>query len=77
MDVISYLSAAAFETRVCGKKTIEVDALKKITEYPTTPDSSPYIKRFWRVFKGFSQEERQIYLKFVWGRTRLPIVASS
>ena len=29
---------------------------------------------FWRVFEErFSEEERQLYLKFVWGRTRLPI----
>ena len=29
---------------------------------------------FWRVFEErFTEEERQLYLKFVWGRTRLPI----
>ena len=28
---------------------------------------------FWRVFESFSQENRSLYLKFVWGRTRLPI----
>ena len=27
---------------------------------------------FWRVFESFTDEERTMYLKFVWGRSRLP-----
>jgi hypothetical protein len=28
---------------------------------------------FWNVFKTLTEEERSQYLKFVWGRSRLPI----
>ncbi len=28
---------------------------------------------FWQVFATLSNEERQMYLKFVWGRSRLPM----
>ena len=29
--------------------------------------------RFWRVFESYTEEEKSDYLKFVWGRTRMPI----
>ena len=31
-----------------------------------------YAKWFWEVLTDFSREERQLFLRFVWGRTRLP-----
>ena len=31
------------------------------------------IKNFWRVLEEFSNEERSLYLRFVWGRSRLGI----
>jgi len=30
------------------------------------------VQRFWRVFENWTHEERSLYLKFVWGRNRLP-----
>ena len=73
MDSISYLSAKTIENRVCGKKTLEVEQLKAITVYKNVEESHAVIQRFWRVFEGFTQDYRALYLKFVWGRTRLPI----
>ena len=31
------------------------------------------MKKFWKILNGFTNEERMLYLKFVWGRTRLPL----
>jgi hypothetical protein len=31
------------------------------------------VKQFWKVFATLSEEERSLYLKFVWGRARLPV----
>ena len=31
------------------------------------------IKYFWLAMEKFSNEERILYLKFVWGRSRLPL----
>lgn len=61
------------ESRACGQKTIEIDKLKAITEYSGANEKSPIIKRFWRVLTAFDDDQRQMYLKFVWGRSRLPI----
>ena len=31
-----------------------------------------FVRYFWRVMESFSDDERSKFLKFVWGRTRLP-----
>ena len=60
--------------RACGPKTIDIAKLKSITTYSRCTADSEIIQRFWRVFeKDFTEEERQAYLKFVWGRSRLPM----
>ena len=73
LDLISYLTPAAIEIRACGEKTIEVERLKAITSYPNCDNNHEIVGRFWRAFESFSSEERSLYLKFVWGRNRLPI----
>ena len=60
--------------RACGSKEIDVARLKSITSYPHCDASHEIVGRFWRVFESFSHEERSNYLKFVWGRNRLPSV---
>ena len=60
------------ETRACGEKVVELDILKKITEFSGTSSESALVKRFWRVLKSFDDDQRQLYLKFVFGRSRLP-----
>ena len=61
------------ESRACGEKTVEIDKLKEITLYQGCTENSVVIKRFWRVMTAFDDDQRQAYLKFVWGRSRLPI----
>lgn len=59
---------------VAGRSDINVNLLKENTEYGEgyTEDSKA-VKLFWKVITNFSDEERELYLKFVWGRSRLPL----
>lgn len=34
--------------------------------------TAPLIQWFWEVMEDFSNQERSLFLRFVWGRTRLP-----
>lgn len=34
--------------------------------------TAPLIQWFWEVMEEFSNQERSLFLRFVWGRTRLP-----
>jgi len=60
------------ETMVCGSPEIPVSLLKSVATYKGVEPSAPIIQWFWQVMEEFSNEERSLFLRFVWGRTRLP-----
>ena len=72
INVLSLMNWEQVENRACGEKELDVERLKTITSFPNCSNDHAIVARFWRVFEAFSNEERQQYLKFVWGRTRLP-----
>ena len=74
MSYLNILSWEEVEERVRGPSEISVDALKSITNYTNCASNNEYVLRFWRVFTGFTNEERSMFLKFTWGRSRLPTI---
>jgi len=46
--------------------------LKSITDYVGCNEDHPTIKKFWKVFASFDNEEKKKYLRFVSGRLSLP-----
>lgn len=61
------------EYRVMGLNEISLERLKEISAYRNCTAEHEVVRRFWQVLESFSNEERIGYLKFVWGRTRLPL----
>lgn len=61
------------QERVCGKSEISVAALKTIAVYTNCGKDNEHIERFWRVLDTFTNEEKSLFLKFVWGRANLPL----
>lgn len=57
-------------------KTVDVEKLKSITEYHSCNADTKVIKMFWKVFEEISDEDKTLYLKFVWGRSRMPFDCS-
>jgi hypothetical protein len=53
-------------------KEIPTDKLKGITYYCGCSEDTKQVKWFWNVFDRMSDEDRTLYLKFAWGRSRLP-----
>ncbi|CAF0773776.1 unnamed protein product [Adineta ricciae] len=71
---LSLFTAAELEKIVCGEGEIDIQLLKRNTKYERDykPDS-PVIERFWTVLKDrFTEEQRRLFLIFVWGRSILP-----
>lgn len=71
MNILSSLNWSELERRASGGE-IDTDALKSITDYEGASDDSEIIKFFWEIFDNFTQEDRKMYLKFIWGRSKLP-----
>ncbi|RYE98630.1 MAG: hypothetical protein EOO41_02145, partial [Methanobacteriota archaeon] len=71
------LTPAELELAFCGVQDVDIDLLAAQTEYDASlsPDH-PLVTSFWRVLKSFSPAQRRLFLRFTWGRTRLPANAA-
>lgn len=57
---------------VCGSPEIPLSLLKSVASYKGVDATSSLVQWFWEVMEEFSNHERSLFLRFVWGRTRLP-----
>ena len=64
------------EREVCGERRMNLELLKKMTKYEHCFATDQHIKYFWQMLQDFSDAERALWLKFVWGRSRLPVRAA-
>jgi len=71
-SLVKLYSWRELEIRVCGKATFKVEQLKKITRYSGCNEKDNHIQYFWQALEEFTDEERSLYLRFVWGRSRMP-----
>ncbi|KAL0236205.1 hypothetical protein GEMRC1_002787 [Eukaryota sp. GEM-RC1] len=67
--LLSLLTYSDIEVMVCGDPVIDIARLKSITHYGKGGfhPNSPYVLMFWSVLESFSQVQRQLFLRFVWG----------
>jgi N-acetylneuraminic acid mutarotase len=72
---LSLLTWKELELEVCGSPEIDIELLKQNTKYTGCSASDQHIIYFWTVLEKFSQLERAQYLRFAWGRSRLPTAA--
>ncbi|KAL3666670.1 hypothetical protein V7S43_008299 [Phytophthora oleae] len=73
--LLACFSGFELELMVCGSPEVNVDLLEKCTEYSSCSPTDDHIVWFWRALRDFSHEERSAFLRFVWGRSRLPASA--
>ncbi|GBG28169.1 E3 ubiquitin-protein ligase HECTD3 [Hondaea fermentalgiana] len=70
---LSLLTPEELERKICGAPELDVDLLQSCTEYDDDLcESDPHIQSFWRVLRNFPNKQRQMFLRFVWARSRLP-----
>lgn len=67
---LSLFTAQKLEEIVCGKGFIDIEMLKRHTDYENDNDNecSPHIQNFWSISSEmFSKEQKKLFLIFVWG----------
>jgi len=67
------LSWQDLEYKVVGRENIDLDRLKELTVYRNCTEGHDTVKKFWKIMLALSNEDKTKYLRFVWGRTRLPL----
>merc|ERR1711934_854262 len=74
LNLLQLFSARELEHLVCGSVTVDLELLKRHTTYfggYSSINDAP-IQLMWRALESFSHAERSLFLRFVWGRSRLP-----
>lgn len=71
-SLLQLLTHDELEFMICGSKEIDVDLLKSCTEYSGCSPTEAHVQFFWQALREFDVNERSDFLKFVWGRARLP-----
>ncbi|XP_040568701.2 LOW QUALITY PROTEIN: E3 ubiquitin-protein ligase HERC2-like [Lepeophtheirus salmonis] len=72
VPLLSLFTGYELEVMVCGSPDIPIHLLKSVSTYKGIDSSAPLVEWFWEVMEEFSTSERSLFLRFVWGRTRLP-----
>lgn len=72
VPLLSLFSASQLQAMVCGSPEIPLALLKSVATYKGVDATAPLVAWFWEVMEEFSNQERSLFLRFVWGRTRLP-----
>jgi len=72
VPLLSLFTGYELETMVCGSPDIPLSLLKSVATYKGIEQSAPLVTWFWQVMEEFTNAERSLFLRFVWGRTRLP-----
>ena len=72
MPLLHLFTGPETETMVGGSQEISIELLKSVTTYKGIDQHASLIRWFWEVMEAFNQNERALFLRFVWGRTRLP-----
>lgn len=73
LNLLNLFSWKQVESMVCGAPDIDIEVLKSKTEYENINADAPHIKYFWDILKEITPKDRSQFLRFVWGRSRLPV----
>lgn len=69
MRIVHLFSWTQFELLVCGDPTFDIDVWKANTESTISPST---LSLFWKVMESLSPKEQSGFVRFAWGRSRLP-----
>lgn len=72
-ELISIFDAQELELLISGLPDIDLDDLRAHTDYSGYKSGDLQITWFWNVLRGFSKEEKALFLQFVTGTSKVPL----
>ncbi|TDH72085.1 hypothetical protein CCR75_000780 [Bremia lactucae] len=70
--VLTLLTWQELEILACGSPKIDLDLWKSHTRYDGYAEEDVTVQLFWEVLGELSDEQRADFVRFAWGRSRLP-----
>jgi len=75
VELLPLFTSNEIEQIISGNSSVDVAMLRQCTEYEDIQPDSEACTFFWRVLEEMSQDERTLFLRFVWARSRMPASA--
>jgi hypothetical protein len=72
VDLFPVFTPPEIEEMFSGCSTVDIKLLKQCTEYDGLDPNSQLVSNFWSVLEEMTDEERTLFLRFVWARSRMP-----
>lgn len=72
LHALKLLTWQEMELMTCGSPKIDIAIWKKHTRYDGYNEDDTTVKLFWKVLESFTDEQRTDFVRFAWGRSRLP-----
>jgi len=72
-ELISMFTPSELELLISGLPDIDIDDLRRNTEYRNYTADSTTIQWFWQIMNEFGQEERALLLQFATGTSKVPL----
>jgi hypothetical protein len=77
VQLLPLFTPRQLELMVCGEGVIDIQYLRENTTFRSPMTSStPVVNYLFEALESFSQPERRAFLRFVWGRNRLPFTVA-
>jgi hypothetical protein len=78
LGALALLNGDELRLLACGDDRVDVALLRAHTRYsPPYSEEHPAIQRFWRVYAAMPPEDQAAWIRFCWGRYRLPPSAAA
>jgi hypothetical protein len=71
-EILPIFTSTELEQVISGSSEVDVQLLKQLTEYEDIAPDSATVTNFWEILSEMSGEERTLFLRFVWARSRMP-----
>ena len=72
MEIFPLFSPHQLQELLTGRSSIDLEVLRRVTEYKNANESDPYVQIFWSALSSFDETELSKFLNFVSARSRLP-----
>ena len=75
--LLTLFTWAQLESLCCGAAEVDVELLRSRTKYGVgVSPNQRHVRYFWAAMRRFTPEQRSAFMRFVWGRSRLPASAA-
>eukprot|EP01040_Poterioochromonas_malhamensis_P001185 gene1185-1258_t len=76
VEIMPIFTSEELEVLFSGENTVDLEVLKKATEYESVTAHDSHIQYFWKALELMNSDERSQFINFCSGRSRLPTSAS-